>query len=329
VTALRAAIAGTGFVAQVHANVLRSLGVEVAAFASRSGRDLGEVLRSERVDALHVCTPNAFHAEQTLLALEHGVHVVVEKPLAVSSEESARLVDAAERAGRIGAVCFHVRGYPLVERMRAGVESGEPGAVRALHGRYFCDDAVRQLGGWRLDPALSGPSYVTADLGAHWLDAAEHVSGLRIDAVRASFRSASGGPLEDWAALELRLGDATGAVLLSALAAGRKNQLLLELEGDRGGYTWDQERPDVLLHRLPEEPTRIVVKDEGPLARYPAGHGEGYGGAFRNVFAEVYRAIAGEPHGPFPTLADGHRNTVVIEAAVASSRSGDWVDVRV
>jgi predicted dehydrogenase len=169
---------------------------------------------------------------------------------------------------------------------------------------------------------------VTADLGAHWLDAAEHVTGLRIEAVRADFRSFAEGPHEDHAALELRFeGGASGSVVLSALAAGRKNQLLLELEGDRGGYTWDQERPDVLLHRLPDEPTRVVVKDEGPLARYPAGHAEGYGGAFRNVFAQVYRAIDGEQHTAFPTLADGHRNVRVLEAAVASARAGDWVEV--
>jgi predicted dehydrogenase len=282
------------------------------------------VLRRERVDALHVCTPNSLHAEQALLGLEQRVNVICEKPLAISSEESARMVEAAE--GLVGATCFHVRGYPLVEQMRAG--RAELGELRLVHGRYACDDAVRTPTGWRLDPALSGPSYVAADLGAHWLDAAEHVTGLGIEAVRAEFRSFAGGPLEDHASLELRFErGASGSALFSALTAGRRNQLLLELEGDGGGYTWDQERPDVLLHRPADGAPRVVVKEEGPLARYPAGHAEGYGGAFRNVFAEVYRAIAGEEHGPFPTLADGHRNVLVLEAAVASAGSGDWVEV--
>jgi predicted dehydrogenase len=334
----RAAIVGTGFVARVHAATLRSLGIEVAAVCGRTRDravefgvgtpygDLAELLRTERVEALHVCTPNSLHAAQALLALERGVHVVCEKPLAVGTEESARIVEAAEQAGLVGVTCFHVRGYPLVEHMRA--ERDALGDMRVVHGRYLCDDVVRMPTGWRLDPALSGRSYVTADLGAHWLDAAEHVTGLRTEAVRAEFRSFAGGPLEDHAALELRFaGGASGSALFSALAAGRKNQLLLELEGDRGGYSWDQERPDVLLHRLPDEPTRVVVKEQGPLARYPAGHAEGYGDAFRNIFAEVYRAIAGEAHAPFPTLADGHRNMLVLEAAVASARSGDWVEV--
>jgi predicted dehydrogenase len=333
----RAAIAGTGFIARVHAGVLRSLGVELVAVCSRSGstdmrvpayRDLGEVFGAERIDVLHVCTPNALHAEQALLALDRGVHVVCEKPLAVSSAESARMVEAVEAGDLVGATCFHVRGYPLVERMRAAVAGGELGTIRVVHGRYFCDDAVRSLGGWRLDPELSGPSYVTADLGAHWLDLAEHVTGQRITEVLAEFERFSGGPLEDDATLLLRFdGGVVGSVRLSAVAAGRKNQLLFECEGDRGGFTWDQERPDVLLHRLPEEPTRVLVKDEGPFALYPAGHAEGYGEAFRNVLANVYRAIGGEPHDPFPTFAEGDRNVRAIEAAVASATAGTWVEL--
>ena len=334
---LRAAIAGTGFIARVHAGVLRALGVELVAVCSRSGAtDLGapayaslDDLFAERgVDVLHVCTPNALHAEQALAALERGVHVICEKPLAVSGDESTHLVAAADARGLVGATCFHVRGYPLVARMRAAVAAGELGEIRVVHGRYFCDDALRMLGGWRLDPSLSGPSYVTADLGAHWLDLAEHVSGRRITHVLAEFNLFAGGPLEDDATLLLRFdGRAVGSVRLSALAAGRKNQLVLEVEADQGGLSWDQERPDELLHRLPEEPTRVVIKDEGPLARYPAGHAEGYGEAFRNVLGSAYRAIAGEPQDPFPTFADGHRNVRVIEAAVASAASGGWIEV--
>ena len=329
---MRAGIVGTGFIARVHAGVLRSLGVDVAAVCSRDPAravglgtpydDLGDLLRSAEIDALHVCTPNALHAEQALLALQHGVHVIWEKPLATSTEETARMVEASD--GLVTVTCFHVRGYPLVERMRATAR--ELGKIRVLHGRYFCDDAVREPEGWRLDPELSGPSYVTFDLGAHWLDLAEHVSGRRIAQVLADFRSFSGGPLEDDATLLLRFdGGAVGSVRLSALAPGRKNQLLFELEAERGGLTWDQERPDELLHRLPDEPTRVVVKDEGGL--YPPGHAEGYGEAFRRILGNAYRAIAGKPHDPFPTFADGHRNMAVLEAAVASSRSGAWIDV--
>ena len=331
----RAAIVGTGYVARVHAHALRELGVPVAAVCGRSTvqafadelgaapyDDLARLLDDEDVDVLHVCTPNAAHAEQALAALERGVHVVCEKPLAVSSAEASALVDAAARAGRVGATCYHVRGYPLVRRMRDDVAAGAIGSVRAVHGRYACDDMIVAPGGWRLEPDASGPSYVVGDLGTHWLDLAEHVTGQHVTDVLAHF---VGQPLEDYASLLLRFdGGAVGSVVLSAGFAGRKNQLLFECEGDAGGLTWDQEEPNTLLARGRDE-TRVVVKEAGPLARYPAGHAEGYGGAFRNLFADIYRAIAGELHDPFPTFADGLRGVATMEAAVRSAREGRWV----
>jgi predicted dehydrogenase len=148
------------------------------------------------------------------------------------------------------------------------------------------------------------------------------VTGLQITEVLAEFR---GEPLEHLAALLLRFDNgAVGSVVLTAAAAGRKNQLLLEVDGESGGLTWDQEEPNVLLARS-AEPTRILVKEEGPLARYPAGHAEGYGDAFRNLFADVYRAVAGEQHDAFPTFADGARGVALVEAAVRSAREGRWV----
>jgi predicted dehydrogenase len=329
----RAAIAGTGYVARVHAYALRELGVPVVAVCGRSTTeefarevdaapydDLGALLDSERVDVLHVCTPNAVHAEQALLALGRGVHVVCEKPLAVSGEEAAAMVEAAQ--GLVNATCYHTRFYPLVRRIRE--EIGTIGRVTAVHGRYACDDLIVMAGGWRVDPAAAGPSYVVADLGTHWLDAAEHVTGLRIEEVLAEFR---GEPLEHTAALSLRFDNgALGACVLSAGAAGRKNQLQLEVEGERGGFTWDQEEPNVLYVRS-AEPTRIVMKDAGPLSRYPAGHAEGYGDAFRNLFAEVYSAVAGVPHDPFPTFEAGARGVALVEAAVRSARDHRWTAV--
>lgn len=334
----RAAIVGTGFVARVHAQALKELGVPVAAVCGRSTveelaaelgatpyGDLARLLDDEQVDVLHVCTPNAVHAEQALTALGRGLHVVCEKPLAVSLAEATALVDAAARAGRVAATCYHVRGYPLVQRMRAEVEAGAIGAVQAVHGRYACDDLLVAPDGWRLDPVASGRSYVVGDLGTHWLDLAEYVTGLRVVEVLAEF---VGEPLEHSAVLLLRLeGGAVGSLVLSAGFAGRKNQLLFECEGDAGGLTWDQEEPNTLLERVAGEPSRVVLKEGGPLARYPAGHAEGYGDAFRNVFANVYRAIAGEPHDPYPTFEDGRRGVALVEAAVDSAQAGGWVEV--
>ena len=338
---MRAGIVGTGFIARVHAIALRSVGVDVAAVAGTSPEkaeafgegvpydDVDELLEREQVDVLHVCTPNDVHAAQALAALARGVHVVCEKPLAVSVEQARQMIDAAE--GLVNATCYHARGYPLVEEMRARVAGGDLGKVAFVHGRYLCDDLLFPASGWRIDPARSGPSYVVGDLGTHWLDLAEHVTGQTLVELLADFRSFAGGALEDYATLLLRYsGGAAGSLVLSAGAAGRKNQLLFECEGSAGGFTWDQETPTELLHRVADGPRQIVVKDPltnteraRPMSRYPAGHGEGYGGAFRNLFENVYAAVAGREHAPFPTFADGLRGVAAIEAAVASR--GAWV----
>jgi predicted dehydrogenase len=341
-TQLRTALVGSGFVARVHAAAVRDFGGSVVAVCSRT-RAGAEQLAAEigatafdsledalesGVDVVHVCTPNAFHAEQTLLALEHETHVVCEKPLATSVEESARMVEALAAAGRVGAVAFHVRGYPLVQHMRATI--GELGDLRVVHGRYICDDALLVPGGWRVDPASSGPTYATGDLGAHWFDLAEHVTSARVTEVFAEFRTfVPGRELEDHAALLLRFDNgATGAAEFSTLGPGRKNQLLFELEGSKGGFTWDQENPNELFHRHANAPTQIVVKDPASNGgRWPAGHAEGYEDAFRTILHEAYLAMAGEPHGPFPTFADGHRGMQILEATLRSARNGGWVRV--
>ena len=344
---MRAAIAGSGFIARVHAIALQAIGVEVAAVCGRTrdgaeafsrGRAydrLEELLEREEVDVLHVCTPNAAHAEQALAAIERGIHVVCEKPLAISSTESSSMLDAAEERGVVHATCYHVRSYPLVEQMRADVEQGTVGDVSFVHGRYLCDDVLFPASGWRVDPERSGPSYVVGDLATHWLDLAEHVTGQNIAAVHAEFRSFATDPLEDYAALLLRFsGGAAGNLVVSAGAAGRKNQLLFECEGTKAGLTWDQEIPTEMLYRPADGPRQVVVKDPltnsqpaGRLAQYPAGHGEGYGDAFRNLFADVYAAVAGGEHAPFPTFRDGHRGVATMEAAVRSADEGGWVDV--
>jgi predicted dehydrogenase len=346
---MRAAIVGTGFIAHVHAIALQAIGVELAAVCSRTREraetfgagnaydELDELLEREHIDVLHICTPNALHATQARAAIDRGIHVVCEKPLAVTPAESRAMLEAAEERGVVHATCYHVRGYPLVEQMRAEVEDGAVGDIAFVHGRYLCDDVLFPASGWRVDPARSGASYVVGDLGTHWLDLAEHVTGQHVVAVQAEFRSFATSPLEDYAALLLRLsGGAAGCLVLSAGAAGRKNQLLFECEGTKAGVSWDQEAPTEMLLRPADGPRRVVVKDPATnaepargLARYPAGHGEGYGGAFRNLFASVYSAVVGSAHAPFPTFHDGHRGVATVDAAVRSSHGGGWVDVEV
>ena len=345
-TDLRTAIVGSGFVARVHAAAVRALGGRVVAVCSRTragaealARELGggdaydslpDLLVNAGVDVVHICTPNSVHAEQTLLVLEHGAHVVCEKPLATSTDESARMLEALSASGRVGAVAYHARGYPLVAHMRTAVAAGDGGEVRAVHGRYICDDALLVSGGWRLEPRSSGPTYVTADLGTHWLDLAEHVTGARVMELLAEFRTfVPGRELEDHASLLLRFDNgASGNAIFSALGPGRKNQLLFELEASRGGFTWDQESPNDLLHRRANAPTELVVKDPATNGgRWPAGHAEGYGDAFAEILRNAYLAMVGEEHRDFPTFDDGHRGMQLLAAALRSARDGGWVAV--
>jgi predicted dehydrogenase len=337
---VRAAIVGPGWVGRVHAHALRELGVDLVAVCGRTQEgaealardygatacdDLGALLDATELDALHVCTPNHLHAPQTLLALERGLHVVCEKPLALSSEESARMVAAAE--GRVGAVAHHVRGYPLVAHMRGEIANGALGEVRVVHGRYLNDEALFPEDHWHFDPERSGPSYAMGDLGVHLVDTLEHVTGLRITEVFAEARSFRAGlaPLDDTMTVVLRLDSgAVGSLLVGGTAPGRKNQLLLECEGSGGGFTWDQEEPELLVERPLEGGPRRVWKS-GELARFPPGHGEGYGDAFRNILDAAYGAMRGEPHGSFATFADGHRGMQILEAIVRSAREGRWV----
>jgi predicted dehydrogenase len=198
--------------------------------------------------------------------------------------------------------------------MRSEIAAGALGEVRVVHGRYLNDEALIPDDHWHYDPAKSGPSYAMGDLGVHWLDTAEHVTGLRIAEVLAEFRSFRQAlTLDDTAAVLLRFENgAVGTLLVAGTAPGRKNQLVLECEGSQGGFTWDQEQPEVLLDRPLDGPQRLVLKDAAAasaLARFPPGHVEGYGDAFRNIFREAYRAIAGEPHGSFATCSSSTRSS--------------------
>ena len=230
----------------------------------------------------------------------------------------------------MNATCYHTRGYPLVEQMRADVAAGAIGEVAFVHGRYLCDDVLFPASGWRIDPVRSGPSYVVGDLGTHWLDLAEHVTGLHVTEVLADFRSFAGGPLEDYAALLLRSATAARparSCSRQAQPAARTSSSSSARDEAAGSPGTRSCRPRCCVRpvdaaRASSSRTRLTNAEPARrLSRYPAGHGEGYGQAFRNLFADVYAAIAGKPHAPFPTFRDGHRGVATVEAAVASARA--------
>jgi predicted dehydrogenase len=378
---IRTAIVGTGFMGRVHLEAVRRLEfVEAVAIVGRhveAARRLGagfsvptittdyrNVLSDTKIDAVHICTPNAQHFPMAKEALEAGKHVICEKPLATSVEEGEELVALAERQGVKNCVCHNLRYYPMVQQMRGMREDGDLGEILALQGTYFQDWLLYDTDwNWRVDSKAGGPSRCMADIGSHWFDMAEHVTGLRVTSLCAdlhTFHSTRKQPkhsvetfsnkllrpedyvetavdTEDFGAAIFCMGERTrGTVAASQVSAGRKNRLGIEICGTRASVAWNQERPDELWVGYRDEGNQIFVKDPALLkpgarsyADLPGGHSEGYDDTFKQVFRRFYTSIAAADGAhEYPQFVDGVRQLNILSAALESDRTRGWVDVR-
>jgi predicted dehydrogenase len=373
---LRVAIAGAGFIGAVHARSARLAGARLVGVATsspdrseRAAAELGadrafgsaEVLVAARdVDVVHICTPNHLHLPLAEAALAAGKHVVCEKPLATDVEGARRLVDAAAAAGRQAAVPFVYRYYPTVREARERVRSGRTGAVRLVHGTYLQDWLVHpDDDNWRVDAALGGESRAFADIGSHWCDLAEFVTGHRIVRLvartltavperrrqegRAAFVRGNGSgetravDTEDAAVVQFETdGGAIGSAVISQISPGRKNRLWLEVDGAEEAVAFSQEQPEMLwsgrrdaITLIPRDPAALTPA-AARLATLPAGHPQGYADCFDGFVADVYDAIrGGEPADGMPVFADGLRSAQIVDAVLESTRNGGWVDVAV
>ncbi len=371
---LRVAIAGTGFIGGVHARSARLAGAQLAAVAASSretaetaaealGADRAfdsaeEMVRDPDIDVVHICTPNHLHLPLAEAALAAGKHVICEKPLALDAADAQRLVDAATDSGLQAAVPFVYRYYPTVREARERVAGGETGAVRLLHGSYLQDWLLRSDDdNWRVDERLGGASRAFADIGSHWCDLAEFVSGHRIARLsarmlttvperisalgRQAFASVkSGGEVrtvttEDAAVVQFETdAGAIGSVVVSQVSAGRKNRLWIELDGTEEALAFDQEQPEELWCGRREAVT-IVRRDPATLspaaARFaflPGGHPQGYADCFDAFVADFYDAVrSGSAVDGMPTFSDGLRAAHITDAVLTSSREERWVDV--
>jgi predicted dehydrogenase len=371
---LRAAIAGTGFIGKVHARALRVADVTLAGVAasspesaSRAAAELGaerafdtpeQLVSDPEVDVVHICTPNHLHVPLAEAALAAGKHVVCEKPIALDVAGARRLVEAAAGSGRATGVPFVYRFYPTIREARERVATGRTGPVRLLHGTYLQDWLLRSDDtNWRVDEQLGGPSRAFADIGSHWCDLAEFVSGDRISrlsarvltalperasaAGRHAFESGDGGSdlrpvaTEDAAVVQFETQTgALGSVVVSQISAGRKNRLWLELDGAEEALAFDQEHPEELWCGSRETLT-IRRRDPATLSpaavRYavlPGGHPQGYGDCFDAFVADFYAGLrSGSVVDGMPTFADGLRTAAITEAVLTSSREERWVEV--
>jgi len=252
---IKSAIIGTGFMGRVHFEAARRLGTVEPVLLSHSQFDVA--LHDPEIRAVHICTPNAAHAPMAEAALLAGKHVLCEKPLATSSADAARLAALAAELGLRNCTCHNLRYYPQVQQMRAMREAGEMGEILVVQGTYSQDWLLYETDwNWRIDPQQAGPSRALADIGSHWCDMAEHVTGLRITSLCADLQTFhktrkrpkqavetfAGKTLtpsdvdevkiesEDFGAVVFRIGTrARGAYTASQVSAGRKNRLSIEV----------------------------------------------------------------------------------------------------
>ncbi|WP_216639750.1 Gfo/Idh/MocA family protein [Mycobacterium sp. 1164966.3] len=292
-----------------------------------------EIVHADDIDVVHVCTPNHLHRDVVLAALAAGKHVVCEKPLTTSLADTRELAEAAARTARVTAVPFVYRSYASVREARERIGQISPWL---MHGGYLQDfKALAQAGGWRSDPARAGVSLTFGDIGSHWCDLMEFVTGQRITSVNAAQASTGPENRQDGVIVLFHTDhNAVGSLIVSQSSPGRKNKLYFSFDGRANSVMFDQEHPDELVIGGLRANT-VVIRDAGALspaaARYsvlPGGHPQGYQDCFNLFMADVYQAVrTGQVPDGLPTFVDGLRAAQIDAAVSASIASGDWVQV--
>jgi len=376
---MRAAVIGAGFVGRAHIEALRRLGIPIqgvlgssvtrtqeargALGIARAYASMEELAGDKSVDVVHVCTPNHLHFPQTQAALQSGMHVMCEKPLAMNTNETAALVTLAQKHARIGAVTYNLRYYPLCQEAHALVQRGMIGEPRLAFGTYLQDWLFYPNDwNWRLEPELGGAMRAVADIGTHWLDLIGWITGRRLKELCAdlatvipvrqrpkgpveTFKQTEGAPTEpvpmttdDYGSILLHFeGGMHGVLTVSQVSAGRKNRMWFEIDGSEGSLAWDAEQPNLLWIGSRKESNRSLIKDPSlmsPQARgyaaYPGGHTEGYPDTFVQLFKDFYGYLeAGDFKATrsFPTFETGHCEVRLCEIVALSAHERRWVEV--
>jgi predicted dehydrogenase len=380
-SSLGAAVVGTGFIGPVHIEALRRLGVPVRGIVASSpekARAAAEALQvphaydsfhamlaDPAIRVVHLASPNRLHFEQCRQAIAAGKHVLCEKPLAMTSTETAELVRLAESAPVAAGVNYNVRFYPLNLEARARIAAGELGPLHHVTGSYVQDWLLYETDfNWRVIAEEGGALRAVADIGTHWLDLLNFLTRLEVESVCADLRTvlpvrrrpAIGSvetfqgktalratepvaiDTEDYGAVLLRFrGGASGSFFVSQVTAGRKNCLRYEIAGGKNALAWNSERPNELWLGHRERASEVLLRDPALLSDaarrfsdYPGGHNEGFPDTFKQLFRAFYESVAaGDLAAPFsfPTFRDGHREVVLCEAILQSHRERRWIDV--
>ena len=321
------------------------------SYSSYRDMAVAEAARPEGIDAVAIVTPNHLHHEIAKTFLEHGIHVICDKPLTTTLDDALDLVETVRRTGLIFGLTHNYTGYPMVRQAREMVAAGELGAVRVVQVEYPQDwlatrleDTGQKQAAWRTDPAQSGPAGCVGDIGTHAFNLAAFVTGLTLSQLAAELSTfVDGRRLDDNAHMLLRYeGGARGMLWSSQVAPGNENALKLRVYGEKAGLAWHQEQPNH-LHVTPlGQPPQLISRGgagAGPSAahasRIPAGHPEGYLEGFAQLYSDIAEQIVAHAEGRepdrqsllVPSVEDGARGVKFIVAAVESSNAGGvWVD---
>jgi len=382
---IKAAVIGTGFIGPAHIEALKRIaGVDIVAVVSdqlnratelaamyaipKVFGDWKKLVNEQDVEVVHNCTPNNLHFEINKAMLLAGKHVISEKPLTLTSAESSELVKLAQEKKAVTAINFNYRFYPLMQHARAMVQKNELGDIYLIHGHYLQDWLYYETDyNWRLESEISGESRAVADIGSHWCDLLQFITGSKIKRVFAelatihqtrqrprqamdTFKGKVTGAPKEFEAVPIKTEDvglvlvqfengARGVFTVSQVSAGRKNRLWFEIDGGRKALAWDQEEPNQMWIGYREKTNEILIKDPSLLdenarqyAHYPGGHPEGYPDGPKNMFLKVYDFIRSGKNPlsdkmEFPTFADGHLEILIVEAVLKSHREQRWIEV--
>ncbi|WP_299669680.1 Gfo/Idh/MocA family oxidoreductase [uncultured Ruegeria sp.] len=375
---IRAAVIGTGFIGTVHVQALRRLGVDVRGVLGSSperGREraremsvprafdtLDDLLADKNVDVVHVTTPNHAHYPQVKSILAAGKHVICEKPLAMTSAESAEMVDLAKASGKVAAVCYNIRFYPLNQQAHGMVMAGDLGDIRFVTGHYHQDWLAKPTDwNWRLESEMGGTLRSVGDIGTHWVDLTSFVTGLKATSVLAELttfipeRQKPLGPVETFASgtgetesVHIDTDDAAmiliryengarGVMSTSQVNIGRKNSLQWDIAGAKASAAWDSETPDHLFIGHRDAPNQTLMRDFTLMnepgvaaATLPPGHVEGFADSFVNFFRAVYADVTAggrQQNSTWATFEDGHYEMRFCDAVVKSAHESRWVEL--
>jgi predicted dehydrogenase len=374
----KAGVVGTGFVGQIHIETLRRLnGVEVVAVADPNSAeqvaqkmnvpqhflDYKEMVDKAGLDVVHICTPNNTHFDIAMYALERGLHLVCEKPMTTTVEQAEMIVAKAKEKGLTVALNFHNRFYPMTHHLRKIVRDGELGDVFSITGAYTQDWLLRETDySWRLSSEESGRTRAVADIGSHWMDLAEYVSGQRITHVCADFSiihptrkkpkknvlafSTEKFSAEDYEDVPINTEDcasvlfrfsngAKGSAFFSQVIAGKSVDIDVLVGGYKKSAQWKSDTCNKLtignkdsFCEVLEKGFATVHPESLAVVAYPIGHLEGFPDAFKQCFTQVYNSLS-DPNAPkdFATAEDGLHEMALCEKIFESNEKQGWVEV--